>query len=62
MDADDNIRKIEFTNFELKMDADVRVILNTFFYFKIKVSLELEVTISRPVKDIVKMLKHPSGY
>ena len=58
----DNRGKIEFINFELKTDADVRAMWNIFFHFETKVSLELEVAISRSVEDIVKMRKCPSRY
>lgn len=58
----DNRGKIEFNNFEFKKDADVRVVWNTYFHFKTKVSLELQAKISRPFKDILKMLKCPHGY
>lgn len=57
-----NESKIEFNNDELKTDADVRAMWNTFFCFETKVSIKLEAMISRPVEDIVKMLKRPPRY
>lgn len=53
----DNGGKIEFNNFELNTDVDVKAMWNTFFRFKTKIMLELEAMISRSIKDIVKMLK-----
>ena len=58
----DNGGKIEFNKFELKTQADVRAMWNTYFRFETKVLLELEATISRSVEDIVKMLKRPPEY
>lgn len=56
---DDNI---EYNNYELKTDANVRTMLNIFFCFETKVLIELDVTISKTVEDIVKMLKRPPKY
>lgn len=58
----DNRGKIEFNKFELKTHAYVRAMWITYFYFEIKVLVELEVMISRSIKDITKMLKRPPGY
>ncbi|CAL5191721.1 unnamed protein product [Lathyrus oleraceus] len=58
----DNRGKIEFRKFELKTQADVRAMWNTFFYFKIKVLLELEAMILRSVEDILKTCKRPPVY
>lgn len=58
----DNEGKIEFNKFELKMQADVRAMWNTYFRFETKIPLELEVTLQRSVEDIMKMCKHPLGY
>lgn len=58
----DNIGKIEFTNFKLKIHADVRASGIHFYRFETKASLKLEAAISRSVEDIVKMLNHLSGY
>ena len=58
----DNRGKIEFNDFELKTDVDVRAMRNTFFRFETKVPLELKATISRSVEDIMKILKRPPEY
>ena len=58
----DNRWKIEFNNFELKTDADIRAMWNTYFRFETKVPLELEATLQRSVEDILKMCKRPPGY
>lgn len=57
-----NERKIDFNKFELKTQAGVRAMWNTYFCFETKVPHELEVTISRSIEDILKMLKRASGY
>ncbi|XP_050885549.1 uncharacterized protein LOC127091071 [Lathyrus oleraceus] len=57
-----NRGNIEFNKFELKTQAGVRAMWNTFFRFEIKVLLELEATISRSGEDILKMLRRPPGY
>lgn len=57
-----NRENIEFNNFELKTDADVRALLNTFFRFETKIILELKVTIPRLVDDILNILKCPPVY
>lgn len=58
----ENKRKTEFRNFKLKMGAYVRATWNTFFHLETKVPIELDTTISRSVKDIIKKLEHPHGY
>lgn len=58
----DNKGNIDFSKFELKTRASVRTMWDTFFYFKEKVSLELEATLQRSIEDIQKMCKHPPGY
>lgn len=47
---------------ELKTQAGVRAIWNTYFRFETKIPLELEATVSRLVEDIAKMLKCPPEY
>lgn len=49
-----NEEKIEFNNFEPKIN--VRAMWNIFFYFEIKIPLKLKAKIPRLVKDILKML------
>lgn len=57
-----NREKIEFSKFELKTQADVWAMWNTFFRFETKISFELEARISRSIGDILKMLKRPPEY
>lgn len=55
----DNERNIQFKT-ELKTDADLRVMWNTFNRYETKGLIELNVTIARSIEDIMKMLKRPS--
>lgn len=57
-----DVCKIEFNNYELKTDANVRVVWKIFLRFETKVLIKVEATISRSIEDIVKMLKCPHGY
>lgn len=60
--AINNECKIEFNNYELKKDADVRAMSNIFFRFETKDSIEVEARISISVEDIVKILKRLPDY
>ncbi|XP_058776680.1 uncharacterized protein LOC131651008 [Vicia villosa] len=57
----DKYGKLVFINRELKNDADIQAMWNTFTSFEEKVSIELDVTISRSVDDIIMMFQHLRG-
>ena len=48
----DNGEKIEFNKFELKTQANVRDMWNTYFRFETKIPLELEGTLQRSIEDM----------
>lgn len=55
----DNIRKIQFTNFELKTDEHLKFISSIFHYYASKGLIEVDVKITWSVKDIINMLQCP---
>lgn len=53
----DNEGKIEFNNFKMKKSVDFRAMWNRIFRYEIKVLIEVDVTISRSIEDIMKILE-----
>lgn len=54
----DNEMEIQFTMFELKSDDDLKVIWSTFYHYSTKGLMNLDATIQRSVKYIIRMLQH----
>ncbi|XP_058776951.1 uncharacterized protein LOC131651300 [Vicia villosa] len=59
MPSVDKDGKLVLINHELKNDADMRGMWNTYTSFEEKVLIELDATISRSVDDIIMMLQRP---
>ena len=57
----DKDEKFEFINRELKNDADLQAMWNTFDSFEEKVLIDLDVTLRRSIDDIIMILQHPNG-
>lgn len=55
----DNEGKIQFTMLKLKTNGDLKVMWSTFYRYSIKGSIEMDATIQRSDKDIIKMLQRP---
>lgn len=55
----DTDARVKYDYIELKSDKDLKVMWKTYHCRLTKGPNEFDVIISRPVDDIIKMLKHP---
>lgn len=51
--------KIQFTNFELKINEDLHVMWSTFYYYTSNDLIEVDAKIERSAVNIINMLQLP---
>lgn len=57
----DNQGKLKFNNFELKIDEDLKIMLNTYHRYETKCQIEVDAIVAIFFDDIIKMLKLPES-